>query len=76
MRSNKSAAIRGLGPESFLYRDLALELCAAADFEVKLENVQRGRALSTPKSEILEGAGIDVLPVAETELEWCTLVAR
>lgn len=70
-----AAAIRELGLEPFLYRDSALELFAEAGFEVKLENVRKGRALPTPKSEILEGAGIDALPVAETELEWGTLVA-
>jgi hypothetical protein len=45
-------------------------------FDAKLKNVQKSRALPTPTSDLLEGAGIDALPVAETELTWCTLVAR
>jgi hypothetical protein len=45
-------------------------------FDAKLKNVQKSRALPTPTSDLLEGAGIDALPVAETEITWCTLVAR
>jgi len=30
----------------------------------------------TPTSVVLEGAGIDALPVAEISLEWCVLVAH
>ncbi len=69
-------AIQDLGLAPFLYQETTLELFTAAGFEVELANVRRGRALPTPKSELLEGAGIDALPVAATELTWCTLVAR
>jgi hypothetical protein len=71
-----AAAIRELGLVPFSYRRSTLEHFAAASFEVELENVQAGKARPTPVSELIEGAGIDALPVAETELEWCVLVAR
>jgi len=70
------AAAEKLGISSFMFRDSTLRLFDEAGFEVELENVRKGRALPTPTSELLEGAGIDALPVAETELEWCTLIAR
>lgn len=69
-------AIQSLGLGSFLYQDTTLELFTAAGFEVELANIQIGRAFPTPKGELLEGAEIDALPVAETDLTWCTLVAR
>jgi len=64
------------GLAQLLLRDPALELFAQAGFQVALENVRRGIARPTPKSTLLEGAGIDGLPVAETVLEWCVLRAR
>jgi hypothetical protein len=70
------AAVEKLGLASFMFKDATLRLFSEAGFEVKLENVQQGRALPTPTSDLLEGAGIDALPVAETEITWCTLVAR
>lgn len=69
-------AIEELGLEPFLYEGSTLERFARAGFEVSLENVRTGRALPTPKSELIEGARIDGLPVAETVLTWATLVAR
>ena len=69
-------AIQSLGLASFLYQDTALDLLTSAGFEVELANIQVGRALPTPKSELLEGAEIDALPDAETEITWCTLVAH
>lgn len=68
-------AIRELRLAPLLYRDSALKLFAAAGFAVELKNVQKGKARPTPKSELLDGARPDALPVAETELTWCTLVA-
>jgi hypothetical protein len=69
-------AIRELGVEPFHYRESTLEAFARAGFDVSLENVREGRALPTPKSALINGAGIDGLPVAETVLTWATLVAR
>lgn len=71
-----AAAIRELGLAPFLFRSSTLNLLSAAGFDVQLKNVHRGRAAPTPTSLLLDGAGIDALPVAETELEWCVLMAR
>jgi len=70
------AATEKLGISSFMFKDSTLRLFDKAGFDVELKNVRSGRALPTPTSDLLEGAGIDALPVAETELEWCTLVAH
>ncbi|MCL6430748.1 MAG: methyltransferase domain-containing protein [Anaerolineae bacterium] len=68
--------IREAGLASFLYRRSALEEFAAAGWQVEIASSQRATAAPTPRGEVLEGAGIDALPVAETSLEWCLLVAR
>ena len=73
--ANRAAAEK-LGISAFMFRNSTLRLFDEAGFDVELKNVCSGRALPTPTSDLLEGAGIDALPVAETELEWCTLVAR
>jgi len=70
------AAAENLGISSFMFKDSTLRLFDEAGFDVLLKNVRSGRALPTPTSNLLEGAGIDALPVAKTELEWCTLVAH
>jgi len=69
------AAIRELGLETSLYETPALESFVRAGFRVEVKNVCRGRALPTPESRLIPGARIDALPVADTELTWCTLVA-
>jgi uncharacterized protein YbaR (Trm112 family) len=48
----------------------------AAGWQVEIANECRGRAAPTPTSQVLGGAGIDSLPVQETVVEWCVLVAR
>jgi uncharacterized protein YbaR (Trm112 family) len=68
--------IREAGVACFLYRRSALEAFAAAGWQVEVVNSQHAPAAPTPRGELLEGAGIDALPVAETSLEWCLLVAR
>jgi hypothetical protein len=70
-----AALIREVGIEPLLFRDSALECFAQAGWRVETANVCTGRALPTPTGVVLEGAGIDGLPVAETVLEWCVLVA-
>jgi hypothetical protein len=42
---------------------------------VDVKNARIGAAQPTPKSNVLEGASIDGLPLAETNLEWCVLRA-
>lgn len=62
--------------DSLLYRDPTLRRLEAAGWEVAVRNVCRSRAEPTPSGVVLEGIGIDGLPVAETVLEWCVLEAR
>ena len=71
-----AAAIENLGLSSLLYRASAQQQFEAAGWTVNSVNSCAGRARPTPKSELLEGAGIDQLPVAETNLEWVNLLAR
>jgi len=71
-----AAVLREFGLEAQLFRQSALEQFAAAGWQVEIANACVGKALPTPKSELLGGASIDGLPVAETEFEWCVLVAH
>lgn len=68
--------IEQLGAGRLLYRAQAEAAFAAAGWELETAEVCTGWAAPTPGSQILAGAGIDSLPVAETELEWMTLIAR
>jgi len=58
------------------YRENALKLFRECGLDVSVENVVKARALPTPTSELLGGAGIDGLPLKEMVIDWCTLVAR
>jgi uncharacterized protein YbaR (Trm112 family) len=71
-----AAALRAVGLATLLFRRLALARFIEAGWQVEAANVRVGRALSTPAGVVLDGAGIDRFPVAETVLEWCVLVAR
>jgi len=42
-------------------------------WNTKIENSCIAKALPTPESEIFNGARADGLPVAPTQLEWCTI---
>jgi len=66
--------IREAGLEMLLYRRTALEHYAGAGWEVEVKNVCVGKARPTPPSVVLEGARVDGLPVADTNLEWCVLL--
>jgi len=68
--------IEKLGLSDFVYQDSTLNLFSNAGFEIGLENIQTGIAKPTPKSELFEEASIDALPIVETELTWCTLIAH
>jgi uncharacterized protein YbaR (Trm112 family) len=59
-----------------LFRENAVESFRRSGWKLSIENACIAHALPTPNAELLEGAGIDGLPVAATELEWATLVAR
>jgi len=71
-----AAAISEMGPSALLFRRSALEQFAAAGWQAELANTCTGRAKPTPASLLIEGLGIDGLPVADTVLEWGVLVAR
>jgi hypothetical protein len=62
--------------QTMLYRRTALAAFLAAGFDVEVACVCMSRACPTPRSIVLDGVGIDALPVAETTLEWCVLVAQ
>jgi len=64
------------GLSALLFRRSALEHFASAGWQVDVANVCQAKARPTPCGVLLEGAGIDALPVAETMLEWCVFVAR
>lgn len=71
-----SAVIKEAGLETLLHREPALKQFDAAGWDFLMENVCLAKALPTPPSELLEGARADGLPVAPTELEWCTIRAN
>lgn len=70
------AAIRQAGLESGLLRDPLRAALSAAGWQAEFAHPCAGLARPTPASDVIEGARIDGLPVAETTLEWFTLVAR
>ena len=70
-----AAAIRETGLSQLHFRRSATDHFAAAGWQTEMANVCTGKVLPTPRSVLLDGAGIDALPVAETLLEWCVLVA-
>ena len=67
--------IRKIGLDKMLYREAALALFEEAGWVVAVMNSCVGEARPTPVGVILEGARIDGLPVADTNLEWCVLLA-
>ncbi|MGB9593313.1 MAG: class I SAM-dependent methyltransferase, partial [Anaerolineae bacterium] len=69
------SVLREFGVAPLLVRESLLGLMGQAGWRVEIANTQTGRALPTPASELLEGARIDALPIAETVLEWCTIRA-
>lgn len=68
--------IRELQLEGLLFRARALECFAAAGWQVEVANARAVKASPTPRSALLGGAGIDGMPVTDTVLELCVLLAR
>jgi uncharacterized protein YbaR (Trm112 family) len=66
-------AIRAAQLDTLLYRRMALQRYLEAGWEVEVKNACVGAARPTPQSSIVEGASVDGLPVAATNLEWCVL---
>jgi uncharacterized protein YbaR (Trm112 family) len=69
-------AIRQAHLEMLVYWDQTRRAFEGAGWRATLLNRCRGEARPTPVSAILDGAGIDGLPVAPTELEWGVLRAE
>jgi len=67
--------IRAANLEPLLYRHRAMKLFAEAGWNVEAKNTCMGEARPTPPSVLLDGARMDGLPVADTNLEWCVLSA-
>jgi uncharacterized protein YbaR (Trm112 family) len=70
-----AAAIRQFGLDAFLFEEETRRTFAAANWQLEIANCCSAPAKPTPASELL-GIGIDGLPVTDTELTWCTLVAK
>jgi uncharacterized protein YbaR (Trm112 family) len=68
-------AINGMGLSDLLFRRSALECFAKAGWQVEVVNSCFSKARPTPTGVVLEGVRIDALPVAETTLEWCVILA-
>ena len=71
-----AAALRDAEVSELVFRRSTLDHFAAAGWHVELVNPCSAAARPTPIGVVLEGAGIDAFPVAETTLEWCVLLAR
>jgi len=68
--------MREHGLDRSMLRDQALAGFADAGWQAAVRNAMHGLARPTPEGVILEGAGIDAFPVAETTLEWCVIEAQ
>lgn len=69
-------ALRQLGLDRLLYKRPTLARFARSGWSVEVANRCHGLARPTPTGVVIEGAGIDGLPVAETTLEWCVIEGR
>jgi len=49
---------------------------AEAGWQVAVQNACLGKARPTPPGVVLEGARLDRLPAAKTELTWCVLLGQ
>ena len=67
------AVIEEAGIEAFVYKESALHYFSSNGWKLTIENSCMAQALPTPVSEIFEGARADGLPVAPTQLEFCTI---
>jgi hypothetical protein len=67
--------IEEAGIDAFVYKVSALKHFSATGWSAAVENSYLAKALPTPPSTIFEGVRADGMPVAPTELEWCTIRA-
>lgn len=66
--------IEVLGLSNLIFRQFAFESLPRAGLEVKTIGKCFGKALPTPAGQVIEGAGIDAVPVTEITLEWNLLL--
>lgn len=71
-----SAAISRAKLSMFLFRRSTLERLTSVGWKVQAVNSCKAKTRPTPRSNVLEGAAVDALPVAETTVEWCVLKAH
>ncbi len=69
-------ALAAFNLEQLLYERSALAVFEGAGWKVRVENRCTAPAHPTPLGEVIAGAVIDGLPVEETTLDWCVLVAE
>ncbi|MDG6913518.1 MAG: hypothetical protein JRN35_10630 [Nitrososphaerota archaeon] len=69
-------AIRRFKMEPLLYRDSSVRQFEEVRFKVTIENAQSVLGQPTPVGTILKEAQTGGLPMTETQVEWCTLVAN
>ena len=69
-------ALRQAGLDGLLYKQPTLERFAGSGWHAEVANSCQGLARPTPTGVVIEGAGIDGFPVAETTLEWCVVEGR
>lgn len=67
--------IEKIGLSNLIYHRSAFESFARAGWEAEMIESCVGKALPTPVGEVIEGAGIDAIPVVETTIEWDLLYA-
>jgi len=69
-------AISGAKLDRLLYRGPFFKELGDAGWQAEVVFECRAKALPTPVGEVLEGAAIDGLPVAPTEIDWVVVEAR
>jgi len=70
------AALREHDLIDSMLHESAITSFAEAGWRANIRNAVRGLAKPTPNGKVIEGGGIDALPVVETTLEWCVIDAR
>jgi uncharacterized protein YbaR (Trm112 family)/SAM-dependent methyltransferase len=68
-------ALRQVGLDMLLYKQSTLDRFVESGWLARVANACHGVARPTPAGVVIEGAGIDGFPVAETHLEWCVVEA-
>jgi hypothetical protein len=69
-------AIRAMRLDSLLYREPFLAALADAGWKAEVVFECGARALPTPVGVVLEGAAVDGLPAAPTEIDWVVVEAQ